>query len=217
MTVVSIFIFLAYATTAAVARYQGAGKVREGINLGVDGMWLAVFLGVLTTIPGFIFAPHLAHGLGASPEVLPHAVAYLRTSIPGVTGMLIVFAATGTLRGLQDTRTPFIAAVAGAIVNTVGSITLVYGLNMGIAGSGLATSLTQIGMGAWLVYKVVDGGRKLGGIDIRPRFWGIWSSARAGIPLLIRTLTLRAAVMLTVVVATALEIGRASCRERVEL
>src|SRR5690625_4357311 len=59
-------------------------------------------------------------------------------------------------------------------------------------------------MGAWLVYKVVDGGRKLGGVDIRPRFWGMWSSARAGIPLLIRTLTLRAAVMLTVVVAPAL-------------
>lgn len=204
MSAVSVFIFLAYATTAAVARYQGAGDVRRSISLGVDGMWLALFLGVLTTIVGFLFAPHIVASLGASPEVTPHAIAYLRSSIPGITGMLLVFAATGTLRGLQDTRTPFIAAVTGAIVNTIGSVTLVYGFDMGIAGSGLATALTQIGMGVWLVYKVLMGGRKLGGIDLRPRFRGVLESARAGTPLLIRTLTLRAAILLTVAVATAL-------------
>src|SRR5699024_4363918 len=103
------------------------------------------------TIVGFLFAPHIVASLGASPEVTPHAIAYLRSSIPGITGMLLVFAATGTLRGLQDTRTPFIAAVTGAIVNTIGSVTLVYGFDMGIAGSGLATALTQIGMGGSVV------------------------------------------------------------------
>lgn len=204
MTAVSVFIFLAYATTAAVARQQGAGNVRRGISFGIDGMWLAFFLGIITTALGFLFAPQIVWSLGASSEVTPHAVAYLRSSIPGITGMLLVFAATGTLRGLQDTRTPFIAAVSGAVVNTIGSITLVYGLDMGIAGSGLATAFTQIGMGAWLVYKVLMGGRRLGGVDWRPRFLGILESARAGTPLLIRTLTLRAAVLLTVAVATAL-------------
>src|SRR5699024_8553290 len=141
MTALSVFIFLAYATTAAVARQQGAGNVRTGIGLGIDGMWLAFFLGIIATALGFIFAPQIVWSLGASPEVTPHAIASLRSSIPGITGMLLVFAATGTLRGLQDTRTPFIAAVSGAIVNTIGSVTLVYGLDMGIAGSGLATAL----------------------------------------------------------------------------
>src|SRR5699024_7366768 len=119
-------------------------------------------------------------------------------------GMLLVFAATGTLRGLQDTRTPFIAAVSGAIVNTIGSVTLVYGLDMGIAGSGLATALTQIGMGVWLVHKVLRGGRRLGGVEIRPHLGGIFAAARAGTPLLIRTLTLRGAILLSVAVATSL-------------
>lgn len=204
MSAVSVFIFLAYATTAAVARKQGAGDVRAGIGLGIDGMWLALVLGLITTALGLLFAPQIVASLGASSEVAPHAIAYLRSSIPGVTGMLLVFAATGTLRGLQDTRTPFIAAVAGAIANTAGSVTLVYGFHMGIAGSGLATAITQVGMGAWLVYKVLVGGRKLGGVDLRPHFRGILDSARAGTPLLIRTLTLRGAILLTVAAATSL-------------
>lgn len=204
MSAVAIFIFLAYATTAAVARQYGAGDTRKGINLGIDGMWLALILGLVVTAIGLVFAPQVVSALGASPEVTPHAIAYLRSSVPGITGMLLVFATTGTLRGLQDTRTPFIAAVVGAIANTIGSITFVYGLNMGIAGSGLATALTQLGMGAWLTYKVLIGGRKLGGIDWRPEFRGIFDSARAGVPLLIRTLTLRGAILLTVAVATTL-------------
>src|SRR3954447_6680348 len=40
-TAVSIFVFLAYATTAAVARRVGAGDLRAAIRQGMDGIWLA--------------------------------------------------------------------------------------------------------------------------------------------------------------------------------
>ncbi len=42
---VSISIFLAYGTTAAVARHLGAGQHREAIRQGVDGLWLAALIG----------------------------------------------------------------------------------------------------------------------------------------------------------------------------
>src|SRR4029453_1601439 len=50
----SLFNFLAYSTTAAVARRLGAGDRRGAVALGIDGAWLAVGIGlVLTTVgPG---------------------------------------------------------------------------------------------------------------------------------------------------------------------
>lgn len=53
-TLVGISIFLAYGTTAAVARQLGAGNHRAAIRQGIDGLWLArltryritVFLGI---------------------------------------------------------------------------------------------------------------------------------------------------------------------------
>lgn len=45
-TAVSIFVFLAYATTAAVARRVGAGDLASAIRQGMDGIWLAILLGV---------------------------------------------------------------------------------------------------------------------------------------------------------------------------
>src|SRR5699024_6422135 len=152
---------------------------------------------------GLAGAEHLVSWMGASPEVAPHAVAYLRFSMPGIPGMLAVLAATGALRGLQDTKTPLRVAVIGAIANAIGSVTLVYGLQMGIAGSGLATALAQIGMARALGWVVVRAARERS-VSLRPAVGGIMNNARAGFPLLIRTLTLRVAILLTVACATAL-------------
>ncbi len=203
ITAVAIFVFLAYATTAAVARQLGAGNLRKALAMGMDGIWLAMLLGVITMTIGIITAPWVIEAMGAPAAVAPHAIDYLRYSLPGIPGMLVVLAATGALRGLQDTRTPFYVAVIGAIVNTIGSIGLVHGAGLGIAGSGLATSVTQIGMGVALFVVVLRGARKHD-VDIKPAFGGIWANARAGLPLLIRTVTLRIAVLITVAVATHL-------------
>ena len=40
-TLVSLCIFLAYGTTASVARQIGAGNTRGALAQGVDGLWLA--------------------------------------------------------------------------------------------------------------------------------------------------------------------------------
>ncbi len=203
LTVVGLCVFLAYATTAAVARRLGAGDLRGALTLGVDGMWLAVALGVLLAVVLWITAPGLVGVLGATDAVRPHAVAYLRWSAPGLPGMLVVLAATGALRGLHDTRTPLWTAAGGAVLNAVLNVTLVVGAGMGIAGSGLGTALTQLVMGAVLTVVVVRGARRAGA-SVTPALRGVVAGARAGAPLLVRTLSLRLAILLTVVVATDL-------------
>lgn len=202
VTLVAVFVFLAYATTAAVARRLGANDAQGALAVGVDGVWLALILGVVLTILGLTLAPEVITLLGGSDDVAPHAIAYLRWSAPGIPGMLVVLAATGALRGLQDTRTPFVVAVTGAITNAVLCVTFVYGFDMGIAGSGLSTAIAQIGMALALLVVLVKGARARG-VSLRPHPTGILANFRAGIPLLVRTLTLRGAILVTVLVATS--------------
>lgn len=203
VTVVGLCVFLAYATTAAVARRLGTGDRSGALQVGVDGMWLALGLGVVLSAVTWLSAPWLVEALGASGEVANQAVTYLRWSAPGLPGMLLVLASTGALRGLLDTRTPLVVASLGAVVNAVLNIVLVYGVGMGIAGSGLGTALTQIGMAVALTAVVVRGARGAGS-QLRPAAGGILANARAGAPLFVRTLSLRLAILLTVWVATGL-------------
>lgn len=195
-TAVNLFIFLAYGTTAAVARRVGAGDRVGAVTQGIDGMWLALFLGVATCLLGWPASSWVVSLFHASPQVSAEAVSYLRWSLPGLPGMLVVLAATGVLRGLQDTRTPLAIAATGAGVNAALNLLLVHGLHLGIAGSGLGTATTQLGMAATMVTVVVRGAGRAGA-SLRPDLVGVIASGRSGVPLLVRTLALRAALLAT--------------------
>ena len=200
VTVVSLCVFLAYGTTASVARRVGAGDLAGALREGVDGVWLAVVLGVAAVAVGVPLAGPVVSALGATPTVEPYAVTYLRISVLGIPAMLVALAATGVLRGLQDTRSPMIVAIGGYAANVVLNVALVYGAGMGIAGSAWGTVLAQLGAAVAYVAVVVRGARRHG-VDLAPRLSGLRSVGRAGVPLLVRTFTLRAALLLMTYVA----------------
>ncbi|MGW1976020.1 MATE family efflux transporter [Streptomyces sp. NPDC001889] len=203
MTGVSVFVFLAYATTAAVARRVGAGDLPAAIRQGMDGIWLAIILGVAVVAITLPSAPWLVDLFGASDTATPYAITYLRISILGIPAMLIVLAATGVLRGLQDTRTPLYVAIGGFTANAVLNAGLVYGAGLGIAGSAWGTVIAQCGMAAAYLIVVVRGARRHHA-SLRPDAAGIRASAQAGVPLLVRTLSLRAVLMIATGVAARL-------------
>lgn len=202
-TAVSVFVFLAYATTAAVARRVGAGDLRAAIRQGMDGIWLALLLGAVVIAVFLPTAPAVVDLFGASETAAPYAITYLRISALGIPAMLVVLAATGVLRGLQDTKTPLYVAVAGFVANAALNIGLVYGADLGIAGSAWGTVIAQYGMATAYLYVVVRGARKLGA-PLRPDIAGIRACAQAGAPLLVRTLSLRAVLMIATAVAARL-------------
>ncbi|WP_093476300.1 MULTISPECIES: MATE family efflux transporter [unclassified Streptomyces] len=202
-TAVSVFVFLAYATTAAVARRVGAGDLPAAIRQGMDGIWLALLLGSAVIALVLPLAPGIVELFGASSTAAPHATTYLRISALGIPAMLVVLAATGVLRGLQNTRTPLYVAIAGFIANGALNAVLVYGAGLGIAGSAWGTVIAQCGMAAVYLAVVVRGARRHGA-SLRPDAAGIRASAQAGVPLLVRTLSLRAVLMIATVIAAHL-------------
>ncbi|MFD5026218.1 MATE family efflux transporter [Streptomyces sp. NPDC058373] len=202
-TAVSVFVFLAYATTGAVARRVGAGDLSAAIRQGMDGIWLALLLGAAVIAVVLPTAPALIDLLGASETAAPYAVTYLRVSSLGIPAMLVVLAATGVLRGLQNTRTPLYVAIGGFVANAVLNVVLVYGAGLGIAGSAWGTVIAQCGMAAVYLVVVIRGARKHGA-SLKPDAAGIRASAQAGAPLLVRTLSLRAVLMIATAVAARL-------------
>ncbi|MFD7428921.1 MATE family efflux transporter [Streptomyces sp. NPDC059818] len=202
-TAVSIFVFLAYATTAAVARRVGAGDLTSAIRQGMDGIWLAILLGLAVIALTLPLAPWLVEVFGASHTAAPYATTYLRISSLGIPAMLVVMAATGVLRGLQNTRTPLYVAIGGFAANGALNAGLVYGAGLGIAGSAWGTVIAQVAMAVAYLVVVVRGARRHGA-SLRPDAAGIRASAQAGVPLLVRTLSLRAVLLIATAVAARL-------------
>lgn len=201
-TAVGLMVFLAYSTTPAVARAIGSGELPKALAAGRDGVWLALLLGTVLALAGFLAADPLLELMGARGDVRAFAVDYLRWSMPGLVAMLLIFAGTGVLRGLQDTRTPLVVAGAGFTLNIVLNLVLVYGLNWSVAGSAIGTSIAQWAMA--LVYVLmVRRNASTHGVPLLPDWRGIRSMTRVGSWLMLRTLSLRIAILATVFVVTS--------------
>ncbi|MFC7485641.1 MATE family efflux transporter [Knoellia sp. CPCC 206453] len=203
LTAANIFVFLAYGTTSVVARQLGAGNRDGAIAAGIDGTWLAVGLGAVTAALVAAFAGPICRLFGASPEALGHAVTYLRISAISIPAMLVVLATTGVLRGLQDTRTPLIASALGFTSNIGLNLLFVYGFHWGIAGSALGTVIAQTGMAVALVAVLMREAARHH-VTLRAHPGRILGAARTGVPLLIRTMALRAVLLTTTWVAAGL-------------
>ncbi len=192
-TLVGLCVFLAYGTTASVARHLGAGDLRGALTQGIDGCWLAVLIGGASTTVGAVLAQPLVGLFGAGDAVSEQAAAYLQVAISGTTPLLLMLATTGVLRGLQDTRTPLWVAVGGNVANIALNVTLVYGLDLGIAGSAIgrcsprspAPPCSSPSSSAPHAAR----GRRCPPTARDP------AAAHTGIPLVMRTLTLRACLL----------------------
>lgn len=200
LTVVGLCVFLAYGSTATVGRLHGAGQERAAYDGAAGGLWLAVGLGVVLGVLVAATSGPVSRALGSSPGVEGHARTYLVISATAVPAMLLVLAATGALRGVLDLRTPLLVTVLANVLNVVLSLVLVHGLDLGIAGAAVGTAVAQWMAAGWLVLVVVRRARAAQSSG-RPNVAGVVAAARDGVPLLARTATLRAALLLGTAVA----------------
>jgi putative MATE family efflux protein len=201
LTLYSVFIFLAYGTTAAVSRLLGAGDDAEAAHQAVQSLWLAALIGVGLVGLGFLVAEPVVGALGAEGAVRVNALVFLRISLVGLPPMLLVLAGTGYLRGLQDTRTPLVIAVGTATLNLVLELVLIYGFHQGIGASALSTVVAQTVAATFYVERVARSAHRLGAA-LRPHLASLRRLLVVARDLLIRTAALRAALIAATAVAT---------------
>jgi putative MATE family efflux protein len=184
-----VFNFLAYGTTAIVARHLGAGDERSAAEHGVAGMWLALGLGIGMMLLGLLLSNIVVDAMGASAHVAPYALTYLRISLLGAPFVLLALAGTGYLRGLQDTRTPLYIAVAANMFNLALEVVLVYGIHLGVAGSAWGTVIAQVGAAAAYL-AIVRHNLRRAHASARPRRDRVRAAAVIGAHLTVRTASL---------------------------
>ncbi len=192
LTGYSIFIFLAYGTTAAVSRLIGAGEHRAAAHQAVQGVWLATTIGVVLALVTWPASPALVGLFSDDDAVRANAIVYLRISLFGLPAMLLTLAGVGYLRGRYDTRRPLLVAGVTALVNLVVEAVLIFGYGFGIGASALATVIAQwLGAAAYLWW--IATGVREHDVGLRPDHATMARLARVGGHLFVRTAALRGA------------------------
>ena len=202
-TAFSLFNFLSYGTTAAVARAAGAGRAEASARNAVQSLWLALVLGAGLALAGLLGAPLLVGLMGPSAAVRPNALLYLRIASLGMVPVLLALVGVGYLRGLQDTVTPLRIALLANVANLVLEVVAIYGLGMGLAASAWATVIAQVGAAAVFCRHIARHARAAD-VGWRPDPATLQALVVVGRDLFLRTGSLLAALAVATAVASRL-------------
>ena len=193
------FIFLMFGTTAAVARFSGAGRPRDAIEEGVGAAWLGVGLGVAAAGVIGLAGPTLIDWFGGTAGVAADAWTYLSVSLVGFPAFMVVMAGTGDLRGTANTRLPLVIAVISVGANLIGELVAIVGLGLGVGASAATTVLAKWGSAITYLVILNRRARRLGA-RTQPHAATMRRLLVVGRDLVVRT----AALLLTLSIATAL-------------
>jgi len=138
---------LGVGTTAMVARYKGAGSPEKANKVMRQSLMMVLFVGILMSLIGYIFATPMIKFMGGDEETLADAVAYLRIQMIGFTPFALTVVITAALRGAGDSKSAMVYNVTSNAVTVLFNYMLIYGHfgmpRMEVAGASLATIIGQ--------------------------------------------------------------------------
>lgn len=126
-----------------ISRELGKRNYQEASNMAATGFFSALAAGTLICIAGQIFLEPLAYLLGSTPTILPYTEAYLRVILLGAPWMTASLVLNNQLRFQGSANYAMVGIVSGAILNIALDPLLIFVFDMGVAGAGLATIISQ--------------------------------------------------------------------------
>lgn len=144
MFVVSFATGLCNGAGVVLAQFFGAGK-QEDLRRGLSTALLLISaLGLLITLLGIGFARRLLGGVLAVPdEIIPDALRYFRIYCIGLLFQFIYNVVTAALRSVGDSQATLWFLLAASVLNIALDLIFVMSLRLGVAGTAIATVISQ--------------------------------------------------------------------------
>ena len=123
---------------------NGRGKKEEALDFAGAGLTLLAAEGLFTTALVLLFTPFIVNLFGATQEVYPYALTYMRLIAPGFPFLALTSGGTLLIRSDGSPRYALVCSMAGVVLNFILDYLFLFPLNMGIAGAAIATVLGQV-------------------------------------------------------------------------
>ncbi len=127
-----------------ISRLLGAKNTEQASKIASTGFFFTLLFGaVVAIISAFVLKP-LVMLLGSTETISPYAQTYISYILVAAPFITASFTMNNLLRYEGRATLGMIGLIVGAVLNNAGDPILMFGLNMGIAGAGLSTCISQI-------------------------------------------------------------------------
>ncbi|MDS0300107.1 MATE family efflux transporter [Halogeometricum sp. S1BR25-6] len=144
---ISLGMGLSVAGSVLVAQHTGSGEPEQAEYAASQTLVFALITSAVLGVIGYLSVERVLGLLGASPDVLPGATAYMEVVSLGIPFMFGFFVFVSLMRGYGDTITPMLVMFGSVVVNIVIDPFLINGWwrfpEMGIEGAAVATIFSR--------------------------------------------------------------------------
>ena len=140
---VNSFIGISVGANVLVARHYGE-RDYDGVQQTIQTALLTGLIGgTILIVLGVVLARPMLTLMATPDEVIDQAVLYMQVYFIGMPATMIYNFGAAVLRAVGDTRRPLYFLMAAGVMNVLGDLLFVCLLGMGVAGTAIATVLSQ--------------------------------------------------------------------------
>ncbi len=189
MSILQAFGFLfGQGAGSIISRRLGNKDEDSASVVASTAFFSSMFMGLLIGILGTVFNTKMVYLLGSTDTILPYAKTYSLFILAAAPFMTSTFTMNNILRFEGKASLSMVGLMTGAILNMVGDPILMFGLDMGIAGAGLSTAISQFVSFCMLLFMFLSGKTqsKLSVRKITREFNVMFDIVATGFPSLVR-------------------------------
>lgn len=147
--------------TSLISIRLGEKKEEEAEEIIGNALALFVIIGLVLTILGLIFLEPILTLFGASPDIMPYSIDYMRIILLGSVFMAIGLGMNNFIRAEGNPKIAMNTMLIGAITNIILDYVFIFVLNWGIKGAAFATIISYTVTSTWVIYHFYAGNSKL--------------------------------------------------------
>lgn len=158
--VILVFVSsLFHGMSIVIARYAGRRDADSVSRVAYAVLIAATYALVFFVAPvGYFLAPQMLEWARVAPDVMPHALPYLRISFTASAPLFFMFIIAGAFNSVGDARTPLKLAALSTVTNVLLSYLLIAGPgpmpSLGTAGAAIGTCLgplPSLAIAVWFI------------------------------------------------------------------
>lgn len=140
---VNLFIGISVGANVLFGRFCGAQDEKNASQTVHTAICVAIYGGILMIFVGILLARPMLELMGTPNNVIDLSTIYMRIYFLSMPGFMIYNFGAALLRAVGDTRRPLYFLTVAGIINVIGNLILVIGLNLGVAGVAISTATSQ--------------------------------------------------------------------------
>ncbi|MDE6581190.1 MAG: MATE family efflux transporter [Duncaniella sp.] len=140
---VNLFLGIAVGANVVIANYIGMKNNNATARSVATVAVVSLLSGFILLIAGVTLARPILEAMSAPPDVIDGATLYLRIYFLGMPFIMVYNFGSAIMRSMGDTKRPFYALLAGAVVNAALDYIFVKYFSMGVSGVAIATVIAN--------------------------------------------------------------------------